>query len=225
MTTSRRYRLLCPIARALDHVGDRWTLLILRDLHAGPARFSDLQQGLTGIAPNLLTDRMQQLIESGLVEKVKGDFDVSLYTLTELGKKTQNLIFELAMFGGNFRPDAQPRRPGNLRTIALPIKTAVGRTVSADVSFSVQLLVDGEPYWLSVNNGDVDMQAGTISEPDVTMETAYEPMLAAAEGEIPLAAFASEHVNLTTHTRGKDEELRAVFRAAMGYLLTQRTDP
>ena len=222
MTTSRRYRLLCPIAKALDHVGDRWTLLILRDLHAGPARFSDLQQGLTGIAPNLLTDRMQQLIESDLVEKVKGDFDVSLYRLTELGKKTGDLIFDLAMLGANFRADAQPRRPGNLRTIVLPIKTAVQRTVSADISLSVQLLVDGETYWLSVDDGNVDMQAGTISDPDVTMETAYGPMLAAADGEIPLATFTAEHVKLTTHTKGKDAELQTMFGAAMGYLLTQK---
>ena len=222
MTTSRRYRLLCPIAKALNHVGDRWTLLILRDLHAGPARFSDLQQGLTGIAPNLLTDRMQQLIESDLVEKVKGDFDVSLYRLTELGKKTGNLIFELAMLGSNFRPEAQPRRPGNLRTIVLPIKTAVERTVSADISLSVQLLVDGEPYWLSVNDGDVDMQAGTISDPDATMEIAYEPMLAAADGEISLATFANKHVKLTTHKKGKDAELQSMFGDAMGYLLAQK---
>ncbi len=222
MTKTRRYRLLCPIAKALDHIGDRWALLILRDLHAGPARFSDLQHGLTGIAPNLLTDRMQQLIKSGLVEKVKGDFDVSLYALTELGKKTGNIIFELAVFGGNFTPDEEPRPPGNLRTIVVPLKTAVERTVSSEVSLSVQLLVDGEPYWLSVDGGNVDMQAGTISEPDVTMETAYEPMLAVAEGEIPLATFAGEHVKLTTHTRGKDEDLRTMFRAAMHYLLTQR---
>ena len=50
MAGRRRYKLLCPIARALDRVGDRWTLLILRDLHAGPARYSDLQNGLAGIA-------------------------------------------------------------------------------------------------------------------------------------------------------------------------------
>ena len=48
MAKSRSYKLLCPIARALDRIGDRWTLLILRDLHAGPARFSELQRGLTG---------------------------------------------------------------------------------------------------------------------------------------------------------------------------------
>ena len=66
MSTRRGYDLVCPIARALDRVGDRWTLLILRDLHAGPARFSDLETGL-GIASNLLSSRLRDLNDDGLV--------------------------------------------------------------------------------------------------------------------------------------------------------------
>jgi hypothetical protein len=63
--STRSYNLLCPISRALDHIGDRWTLLILRDLYAGPARFKDLQTGLAGIASNLLSDRLHALEASG----------------------------------------------------------------------------------------------------------------------------------------------------------------
>ena len=67
MSKARNYRLLCPIARALDRVGDRWALLILRDLHAGPARFNELLEGLTGIASNLLTNRLEELVAAELV--------------------------------------------------------------------------------------------------------------------------------------------------------------
>ena len=88
MVGTRRYKLLCPIARALDRVGDRWTLLILRDLHAGPARYTDLQSGLLGIASNLLTDRLRQLIDDGLVMKRDGDYGVALYVLSERGTRT-----------------------------------------------------------------------------------------------------------------------------------------
>ena len=87
---TRSYNLLCPISRALDHIGDRWTLLILRDLHAGPARFKDLQTGLTGIASNLLSDRLHALEVSGLIQKTEGEFGVSLYSLTELGNEPGN---------------------------------------------------------------------------------------------------------------------------------------
>ena len=78
---SRRYRLLCPIARALDRVGDRWTLLILRDLHAGPARFVDVQASLPGLAPNLLTKRLRQLEADGLICRRETELSVSVYQL------------------------------------------------------------------------------------------------------------------------------------------------
>jgi DNA-binding HxlR family transcriptional regulator len=68
MTAKRRYRLLCPIARALDAVGDRWAPLIVRYLHAGSGRFHALEIGL-GIATNLLSTRLTELNEAGLIEK------------------------------------------------------------------------------------------------------------------------------------------------------------
>ena len=66
MASKRSYHLLCPIARGLDRVGDRWTLLVLRDLHAGPARFKDIQEGLPGLASNLLTTRLRRLQEENV---------------------------------------------------------------------------------------------------------------------------------------------------------------
>lgn len=215
MASSRRYKLLCPIARALDHVGDRWTLLILRDLHAGPARFTDLQIGLDGIASNLLTDRMQQLIDDGLVEKRDGEYDVALYALTELGAQTQNLLFELAMFGGRFRPDEELRRPGNLRTIVVTLRTAIQRVVTPDLSFEAALNVDGELFTLAVRDGSVEMRYAPAKSPDVVMTTSYEPMVAAAEGEMPMDHYLKNHVQIITHTPGKDVELMTLLGAAM----------
>ena len=114
MTKHRSYKLQCPIARGLDRIGDRWTLLILRDLHAGPARFTDLQRGLTGIAANLLTERLAKLVEDGIIRKTSGPHATTLYELTDLGHKTQNLIFELAMFGAQFPSETDIVDPGNL---------------------------------------------------------------------------------------------------------------
>ena len=101
MARSRSYRLLCPIARALDQVGDRWSLLILRDLHAGPARFSDLFSGLEGLASNLLTTRLQQLQDNGLVARRSAAHGAVVYELTENGERTAPLLFELATFGSH----------------------------------------------------------------------------------------------------------------------------
>src|SRR5215468_11577307 len=106
MTETRRYRLLCPIARALDRLGDRWALLVLRDLHAGPARFSELLDGLSGIASNLLASRLDEMVEAGLIRKTLGPHQVTVYELTPLGASTANLLYELAAFGSRLPPDA-----------------------------------------------------------------------------------------------------------------------
>ncbi len=215
MASSRRYRLLCPIARALDRVGDRWTLLILRDLHAGPARFSELLTGLSGIATNLLTDRLQQLIDDGLVERRQGDHGVALYSLTTKGARTRDLLFELAMFGSEFPPDDEPRRPGNLRTIAVTLSTACRRVVTPELSFDAEIAIDDERFTLSVHDGQVDMHVGAPTSPDVVMTTTYEPMIAAGEGEIAMDQFVRDHVTVACATPGKDVELMTLLGNAM----------
>ncbi|MCP4968475.1 MAG: helix-turn-helix transcriptional regulator, partial [bacterium] len=96
MPEKRSYRLLCPIARALDVIGDRWTLLILRDLHAGPARYQELQEGL-GMATNLLSTRLVELTAAGLIHKPNPGR--SAYELTVLGRLTDRVLWELAGFG------------------------------------------------------------------------------------------------------------------------------
>lgn len=218
MAASRRYKLLCPIARALDRIGDRWTLLILRDLHAGPARFSDLQTGLTGIAANLLTDRLQQLADDGLVEKRAGEFGVMLYALTPLGARTRDLLFELAMFGGRFVPDPEPRRPGNLRTIAVTLTAACQRVLEPGMVFTAALNVDDEMFTMNVADGHVEIRYAPTSSPDVTLTTSYEPMVDTADGNITAEEFAANHARIVAHTPGKDTELMRLLGAAMARL-------
>jgi DNA-binding HxlR family transcriptional regulator len=206
MTHSRSYNLLCPVSRALDHVGDRWTLLILRDLHAGPARFKDLQTGLTGIASNLLSNRLQALEESGLVQKYQSEFGVALYSLTLQGEKTDDLLFELARFGGKMPHPAKIHKPGNLRTIAVSLGTACKRSVCPDHNFSATLMVDQEAFRLIARDCDVHIHAGAAENPDVVMTTSYEPIMALADGDMVRDEFVSNHVALEVITPGKEKE-------------------
>ena len=206
MARSRSYNLLCPISRALDHVGDRWALLVLRDLHAGPARFKDLQTGLTGIASNLLADRLQALEASGLVQKIQSEFGVSLYSLTRRGEKTDQLLFELARFGGQMPHPSKIRKPGNLRTVAVSLGTACKRSVGPDHNFTATLMIDQEAFQMTARNADVQMRAGEAENPDVVMTTAYEPMMALADGDMQLEDFVSNHVALEVITPGKESE-------------------
>jgi DNA-binding HxlR family transcriptional regulator len=204
--SARSYNLLCPISRALDHIGDRWTLLILRDLHAGPARFKDLQTGLKGIASNLLSDRLHALEASGLIQKGESEFGVSLYSLTALGKRTGQLLFELARFGGRMPRPSKINKPGNLRTVAVSLGTASQKAVGPEHDFRATLLIDGEPFRMIAKDGNAHIRAGAAENPDVVMTTSYEPMMALADGEIERSQFVSNHVALEVNTPGKETE-------------------
>lgn len=218
MTQARRYRLLCPIARALDRVGDRWTLLILRDLHAGPARFSDLQT-LPGIASNLLTSRLRQLEDDGLIRRRDAEYGTTVYELTDVGTRTGNLLFELAIFGAQFPPDAEIKRPGNLRTIAVTLRVACQRVVDPSMSLRAELIVDGEPFTFNVDRGVVDVKAGKASNPEATLTTSYEPMIAVADGQISLEELARQHLELSGPNPGRGQALSELMGRAMVHMI------
>ena len=214
MAGQRRYRLLCPIARALDRVGDRWTLIILRDLHAGPARFADLQT-LPGIASNLLTNRLRQLEDDGLIRRRDAAYGTTVYELTELGKKTGDLLYELASFGARFPPDLEIKRPGNLRTIAVTLRVACQRVVDPDMNLHAELDVDGEPFAFTVDDGVVDVTLGKPSAPEAILTTSYEPMIAVADGDMPLEEFAAEHVAVSGPSVSQGQALAELMARAM----------
>jgi DNA-binding HxlR family transcriptional regulator len=192
MTAKRHYNLLCPIARALDAVGDRWTLLILRDLHAGPARYQELHEGL-GIATNLLSTRLTELTNSGLIHKPAGS---SAYELTDLGCKTDRILWELAQFGGALDRDPDPREPGNLRTLALPLKIIL-QAVTDRPDLTVRLHVDNDVITIVSTPATVDVRYGDTSVPaDVVIQTSYEAFLDVAEGLMPAEEFITNHVEV-----------------------------
>ena len=181
MTAKRHYNLLCPIARALDAVGDRWTLLILHDLHAGPARYQELHEGL-GIATNLLSTRLTELTNSSLIHKPAGS---SAYELTDLGAKTDRLLWELARFGGVLDRAPDPREPGNLRTLALPLKIIL-EDVTDRPDLTVRLHIDDDVFTIVSTPATVEVRYGDTSVPaDVVIQTSYEAFLDVAEGLMP----------------------------------------
>ena len=198
--------MLCPIARALDRIGDRWSLLILRDLHAGPARFSELQKGLTGIAANLLTERLAKLVKDGLARKSETSHGTSVYALTELGRRTSDIIFELAVFGARFQPEGAVVAPGNLRTVATTLGAAAKRVVTPDMNFDAAIVVDGESMHLTVNEGRVEMQYEESRAPDLVFSTGYADLLAVTEGELDLETFATERSSMDVMSPGKEAE-------------------
>ncbi len=192
MTAKRHYNLLCPIARALDAVGDRWTLLILRDLHAGPARYLELQEGL-GIATNLLSTRLTELTEGGLIQKPS---ERGAYELTDLGRKTDRILWELTRFGGALDRDPDPREPGNLRTIALPLKIVL-EAVPDRPDLTVRLHIDDDVFTIISTPDTLDVRYAEATIPaDVVLQTSYYAFLDVAEGLMPPNDFITHHVEV-----------------------------
>jgi DNA-binding HxlR family transcriptional regulator len=99
-----RYTQFCALARAAEIIGERWTLLIIRELLLGQARFGDLETRLDGVSPALLTGRLNALIEHGVVQRttLPAPFNVQVYELTEVGRAIQPAIRELIRWGGRF---------------------------------------------------------------------------------------------------------------------------
>ena len=99
--TQKTYNQYCPVAHALDLVGERWTLLIIRNLFVGPKRFSDLLRGLPGIGTNILTGRLKALEENGLIQSrfLPPPAASSVYELTPYGRSLQDVMVALALWG------------------------------------------------------------------------------------------------------------------------------
>jgi len=107
-----RYAQFCALARAAEILGERWTLLIIRELLLGQKRFSDLSDRLSSVSPTVLTTRLNALIEHGVVQRVTlpPPFNVQVYELTSIGLSLKPAIRELIRWGGHF---IFPMRPGD----------------------------------------------------------------------------------------------------------------
>jgi len=107
--SKRSYDQFCPVARALDLIGDRWTLLILRDVSLfGPRRFGDFRASLSGIPPTLLSDRLKTLVAEGLLQR--SDDDGVRYSFTARGRETRPVLAALRDFGAPLMPEGWERR-------------------------------------------------------------------------------------------------------------------
>lgn len=107
----------CPVARTLDILGDRWTLLVVRDLFLGQSKFSEILESLEGISPNLLADRLKRLEQQGIVGRVfySDHPPRAEYRLTEKGQELVSVIWAMAEWGLKHELDDEQRARPRLR--------------------------------------------------------------------------------------------------------------
>jgi DNA-binding HxlR family transcriptional regulator len=187
----KSYRQYCGIATALDLVGDRWTLLILRELWLGELRFTDLRRALPGIAPNLLAERLRELEGDGLVEQRELPVPAArtVYALTREGLRVVPVLRALARFGLPFLGEpvdgaVQPRMAvhGTLGALFDPVGAA-GR----DLLLRFEL--DGEELWLEVRGGEL-VPADGDREPGLSFVGSAAALVDVCRGNADLAGIA-----------------------------------
>ncbi len=145
----RTYGQYCPIAHALDEIGDRWVLLILRDLSFGPQRFTDLRESLVGLAPNLLTERLRDLEETGLVsrDELPAPAARTVYVLTEAGREILPVLSALARFGAHRLPAPADDTVVKPRAALVAALTAFHRPEAVDdPNDEYRIVLDGQAF-------------------------------------------------------------------------------
>ena len=150
----KTYGQMCALAMALDRIGDRWTMLIMRELLGGPARFSELKEGLPGIATNLLTTRLRRLESDGLVRR-SGGYNTT-YSLTAVGSGIRTALYELGQWGFSLGPMCDAAPVSSPRSLAMPLQSILGNVRSATGGgepFVVELDVDGSLIELVLGEG------------------------------------------------------------------------
>jgi DNA-binding HxlR family transcriptional regulator len=215
----RSYQQNCPIAKGLDVLGERWTLLILRELIGGARRYGDLRAQLPGIATNLLADRLRELEEAGLVnrEELPPPIARTVYTLSDEGwRKVPPVIQTLATFGLEMvKPTETALTPlnGFLAGILLPIS----RTTGLKASYRVD--IDDRRFEFAIQG---DRLASAQGQPDVTVTASAADLITARVGStVSERKAALRRVKFDGDPNGI-EAMRAAFRLSgdPGLLIT-----
>ncbi|OBJ24093.1 transcriptional regulator [Mycobacterium sp. 1165196.3] len=183
MVASRRnYNQNCPIARGLDVLGERWTLLILRELVGGARRYGDLRAELPGIATNLLAERLKELTHAGLVDRadLPAPIGRTVYSLSDLGwQRVLPVLQSIAWFGlDHLDPIGDgPVSPLNGFLAGILLGFQSGRAAGVETTCRVE--IDGRRFEFAVTQGRL---AGVRGEPAVTITATAADLVAARLG-------------------------------------------
>jgi DNA-binding HxlR family transcriptional regulator len=182
----KRYKQLCGLALSLERIGDRWTLLIVRELLTGAKRFSEIRSMLPGLAPNLLAARLIEMQLNGIVEKAGDSDQPGKYRLTALGQDLEESILPLIRWGGIFIPrEAQSKKTFESPHWLIVALKALLENKSYRQQVLGQLIVDGFPIFLKIGPKNRPVVVGSrVSGADFTLTLGYRTCMGLFSGAI-----------------------------------------
>ncbi len=198
----RSYNQFCGLARALDVIGERWTLLVVRELIDGPKGYNQLLAGLPGIATNLLAERLRSLQDADVLERL----DDGRYELTEWGYELRDTIYALGRWAGPLM--ARPRGDDHFHTAWLH-HMVIARFDGHDPDrpdLTVELGTDDEVFTLEAIDGAVTLTPGRSQDPDIILAGRTEPVIGCLLGRITPTQARQAGVTI----RGPADKLRGL---------------
>jgi DNA-binding HxlR family transcriptional regulator len=199
---TRSYGQLCGLALALDQIGDRWSLLIVRELLVRPdgARYTDLRDGLPGIATNLLADRLRDLEAVGVVRRdlPRPPVATPLFRLTERGKALRPAVDALAIWGGAAVPAADKGGEFRTRWMVLPVEAMLADRQPDQPGVAIELRTGDEPLRIEIGDGSVRARAGVGSRAaELVIAGPPKAVLGVMSGALPTAAAVERGVEIS----------------------------
>ena len=188
----RSFGQYCALAKALDVVGDRWTLLIVRELLIHPCRYSELQDGLTGIATNLLAERLRQLEASGVITRD----GAGRYELTDWGRKLGTPVSELVRWAAPLMLAGQGTDAFRARWLELPLELMFGGIDPGRPSLQIEIRTAAEVLTVTSAAGSVGVRSGPAPSPDVVVTGPPELIIGLMSGALDTDAARSQGVHI-----------------------------
>lgn len=189
MSGVRSYGDPCGVARGLDLIGERWAALVVRDLLLGPKRFNDLLGGLPGVSPNVLSQRLRELTEHGVVQRrdLGPPTRVHLYELTEWGRALEPILMQLGRWGS--QAPAPPDGLIGIDSLILGIKAGFDPARAADLRGVYEFRIGVDVFLAEVADDSVRIRRDTSSvPPDATLTTDLDTLRGVCGQQISLAA-------------------------------------
>jgi DNA-binding HxlR family transcriptional regulator len=189
----RSYGQYCSIAKTLDVVGDRWTLLIIRELLIrGACRYTDLKNGLPGIATNLLSDRIRELESAGLIrrEDAQPPVATTLFHLTEAGAELDPVLDALGRWGIRYMPEPAEGDEFRSHWFAFPVSFFLHDRDPGGPPVSIELRTTSGPAVIEVSGGSASLRPGPVAAPDLVLDGEPRLILALFSGHLHPAEVA-----------------------------------
>jgi DNA-binding HxlR family transcriptional regulator/putative sterol carrier protein len=208
-----RYQQYCALARALDVIGDRWTLLIVRELVPGPRRFTDLLEGLPGVSRNLLTERLRDLERDDIIARKELPAPAArlAYELTADGRDLADATVPLIGWGARRLGHRQPDESFRPRWSAVAMAGLADREAAKGVNETYQYLVGDSAFHFTVDDGSIQVHDGPAHEPAVLVTTDEKTYADLASGKITAASAASAGALTFSGDAQATQRLRKIF--------------